>query len=208
LYNDVHVPSTDEIPLGRRERNRLRMRARIYTAAMTLFVEKGFEQTTIEEIAERADVARGTFFYNFQHKEALITEWSVDRQNRLADKLSAVRSSESLSAALDRCMAALIEINEEDGGLGAVMLTAWVKAGLPITEAPHTADLFAELISAAQARGEVAQDVPALDVGKLLRDAYLGVLYRWLASSTAGCEAMRRELRCVVDVVLSGVLAH
>lgn len=206
MYTDV--PSTGQVPLGRRERNKLRMRERIYSAAMSLFVEKGFDQTTIEEITERADVARGTFFNYFQGKEALITEWSVDRQNRLAAKLAAARRDETtLGAALDRCMAALIEINEEDGGLGAVMLTAWVKAGLPLTEPPQTAGLFAEVISAGQARGEVAPHVPALQVGHLLRDAYLGVLYRWLASSVGGCEAMRRELRCVVDVVLSGVLA-
>lgn len=203
----AEVPSTGQTPPGRRERNKLRMRERIYGAAMSLFVEKGFDQTTVEEITERADVARGTFFNHFQHKEALITEWSIDRQHRLAEKLSAARSSEtSFSTTLERCIAALIEINEEDGGLGAVMLTAWVKAGLPLTEPPHTAELFAEVISAGQARGEIAQHVAALQVGLLLRDAYLGVLYRWLASSRAGCEGMRSELRSVVDVVLNGVL--
>ncbi|MYV89340.1 TetR family transcriptional regulator, partial [Streptomyces sp. SID1034] len=47
------------------------MRGRIFSAALSLFAEKGFEQTTIDDITERADVARGTFFNHFQHKEEL-----------------------------------------------------------------------------------------------------------------------------------------
>ncbi len=44
--------------MGRRERQRLQMRERLLSAALDLFAAQGFEKTTIDQIAERADVAR------------------------------------------------------------------------------------------------------------------------------------------------------
>src|SRR5450756_985347 len=107
-----------------------RMKEHIYTTALSLFIEKGFEKTTIEEIAERADVARGTFVNHFQHKDELITTWSKQRQTRLEEKLQkSRREDDDVPTALRRCIAALAEINEEDRELNGVMLTAWVRAG-------------------------------------------------------------------------------
>ena len=56
------------LPLGRRERKKLETRQRISTAAFALFVERGYEATTVEAIAERADVAKGTVFNYFPQK--------------------------------------------------------------------------------------------------------------------------------------------
>jgi len=47
-------------------------RERLISAAFDLFDERGFEQTTVEGIAERAGVGRTTFFRNFRSKEDVI----------------------------------------------------------------------------------------------------------------------------------------
>ena len=47
---------------GRRERSKLQKRARIFTAARTLFAEHGYAEVTTQQIAEHADVAAGTVF--------------------------------------------------------------------------------------------------------------------------------------------------
>jgi AcrR family transcriptional regulator len=46
-------------------------RQRLYQAAVTLIAEQGFSSTTVEEIAERAGVAKGTVYYNFSSKTEL-----------------------------------------------------------------------------------------------------------------------------------------
>jgi AcrR family transcriptional regulator len=53
---------------NRRERRKRQTRAAIVAAARELFVEKGFDQTTLSEIAERADVASSTLFTHFSTK--------------------------------------------------------------------------------------------------------------------------------------------
>lgn len=55
---------------GRREATR----QKLYEAAVTLIAEQGFSSTTVDEIAERAGVAKGTVYYNFASKTELFEE--------------------------------------------------------------------------------------------------------------------------------------
>ncbi|MCJ0868227.1 MULTISPECIES: TetR/AcrR family transcriptional regulator [unclassified Streptomyces] len=55
---------------GRRQATR----QKLYEAAVTLIAEQGFSATTVDEIAERAGVAKGTVYYNFASKNDLFEE--------------------------------------------------------------------------------------------------------------------------------------
>lgn len=55
-----------------RERKKTERRAAIVKAARRLFRRKGFDRTTVDEIAERADISRRTFFRYFSTKEAVV----------------------------------------------------------------------------------------------------------------------------------------
>ncbi len=59
---------------SRRERNKALVRSRLVAAALKLAVSRGFEETTVADIAAAAGVAKGTFFNYFPTKEAIVTE--------------------------------------------------------------------------------------------------------------------------------------
>jgi AcrR family transcriptional regulator len=74
-----------------RERKRTRTRLMIQTEALRLFAEKGYAQTTIEEIADAAAISPRTFFRYFPSKEDVVV-W--DEYDPLALDLLAARSAE------------------------------------------------------------------------------------------------------------------
>lgn len=55
-------------------------RRRIYDAALELFREQGFEQTTMRDIARRADVALGAAYYYFASKDAIVLDFYREMQ--------------------------------------------------------------------------------------------------------------------------------
>lgn len=52
---------------------------RILQAAIVLFHEKGFDETTVKEITDKANVAKGTFFHYFPTKESIMTALVQER---------------------------------------------------------------------------------------------------------------------------------
>ncbi|MFD5425706.1 TetR/AcrR family transcriptional regulator [Streptomyces sp. NPDC127084] len=88
-------------------------RAKLYEAAVTLIAEQGFSATTVDEIAERAGVAKGTVYYNFKSKTELFEELLRYGVGLLASSLQAAA-----------------EETEERGGTSVEALDSMVRAGL------------------------------------------------------------------------------
>ena len=64
---------------NRRERHRAEIRERIFRAALELFAERGYLETTVEDITEAADVGKGTFFNYFPTKEHVLATLGAER---------------------------------------------------------------------------------------------------------------------------------
>ena len=90
----------------RQERRKRRTRQAIQTAALELFAERGYRQTTITDIAERADVAPRTVTVHFPAKEELLLDAEPFTLDSLSERLSARRPNESALEALRDWMAA------------------------------------------------------------------------------------------------------
>jgi AcrR family transcriptional regulator len=93
------------VPEGLRERKKQRTREQIIEAAMGLFAERGYQATTIADIATAADVAPRTFFSYFSSKEAVVFH-TVDRNldglaSALRDRLPGETAFDALRRWID-----------------------------------------------------------------------------------------------------------
>src|SRR6185295_17304241 len=87
------MPQAAAEPSGRRARKKARTRQAIYEAAMALFVARGYDAVTVEDVCRNADVAKGTFFLHFPTKDALLSEYGREATDDLHARLADHRGS-------------------------------------------------------------------------------------------------------------------
>lgn len=100
---------SDDAVIGRRERKKAATRQAIADAAMTLFLDRGFDAVTMREIADRADVSLATVYAHFPQKEALVFDEDDERRASLMAAVSDRPAGQSISDALHAWLAGMIE---------------------------------------------------------------------------------------------------
>src|SRR5580658_5737370 len=101
--------------IDRQERRKRRTRQAIQAAALELFAERGYRETTISDIAERADVAPRTVTVHFPAKEELLFDAEPFTLDGLSKRLSERGPHESALEALRDWMATTMTQVEASG---------------------------------------------------------------------------------------------
>jgi AcrR family transcriptional regulator len=112
MTNDKAEPRA-LVPASLRERKKERTRRELVAAALQLFEEKGYDATTIDEIAEAAEVSPRTFFRYFANKEEVAMGEVVDQS--IIELVGARPAGEPLIESLRHVVAdSLALVNESD----------------------------------------------------------------------------------------------
>jgi AcrR family transcriptional regulator len=93
---------------GLRERKRQQTRERLTRAAMALFLERGFEATTLDDIAAAADISRRSFFHYFASKEDVVFAWHEETTAALIAAVEARPAKESMLTAAENAISAMV----------------------------------------------------------------------------------------------------
>src|SRR3954451_8519414 len=89
-------------PMGLRERKKLQTRFTIFHAALELFLAKGFDNVSVTQVAEAANVSSVTVFNYFPAKEDLIMQPISEGMKHPAAALRDRAPEESVMTALRR----------------------------------------------------------------------------------------------------------
>jgi AcrR family transcriptional regulator len=129
---------------GIRERKKQRTRDALVDAAVRLFREKGFAQTTVAEIAAAADVSTRTFFLHFPTKEAVVLANAGFRVELAVGVLTGRDPAEGATAALARAVREMVAHSwRTDLSTGLAALRSRLVATEPAVRAGMTAQLAA-----------------------------------------------------------------
>jgi AcrR family transcriptional regulator len=197
-----------DLELTRRERKKEETKARIVEAALELFRRRGVEATTIEEICDRADVAKGTFFNYFPRKEAVFGFLSEQWVTEAEEKLTAVLSKGTAAFAKVRDIyIEFARFYETDRELSKPMVNEWSR-GMHDPENAlccRWSALTGNVVRQLQAKGELRADADPERVSRILEDVYHGTITMWLESPQPPF-ALRDELRKRLNLVAQGLV--
>lgn len=191
---------------SRTERKKKETREKIVKVAVDLFQEQGFNSTTMEQIAAKADVARKTLYNYFPVKEAIVDEYVRGISRRLAQE--SLETIQNLPDTRSRLLAALknaygwVEINPEFTGIClSYRMKNMFQTGKKKIET-GTQVILAEIIMQGQQEGEIRRDISEkLLVANIdfLRSA---VVLEWL-NDTSRFD-LHEDMTKLVDLFLYG----
>ncbi|MFS7879465.1 TetR/AcrR family transcriptional regulator [Streptomyces asiaticus] len=177
-------------------------RIRLADAAFVLFDERGYERTTVDDIAERAGVGRTTFFRHYRSKEAVIFPDHDRLLELIRDRLATSSESTALVAVSDAVRLVLLHyIDEGDLARRRYALTSKVSAlrDREIASVARYQRLFREFIADWMGDPTEAASLRAELMAAAVVAAHNHVLRRWLRGESADPvaevdEAMREVL--------------
>lgn len=197
-------------PLSRRERKKQQNRQRLLEAATHLFQTQGFDATTIDDIAEAADVSRGTFFNYFPTKESLLNDIADmafrDLEHRvnveMADNPSAVAKIRTLMRELAMDTTTSLRLTHH------ILLNA-VRHPSPAT-APNIQlrHILEKLVREAQTSGEIRPVLDPAHVTSAIVGVYLEAFLRWISADADTVAPSTADVEAVVNLLFEGIAAR
>ncbi|MEV6175208.1 TetR family transcriptional regulator [Streptomyces sp. NPDC051954] len=177
-------------------------RMRLADAAFALFDERGYENTTVDDIAERAGVGRTTFFRHYRSKEAVIFPDHDRLLELIRDRLATSTHSTALVAVSDAVRLVLLHyIDEGDLARRRYALTSKVAAlrDREIASVARYQRLFREFIADWMGDPTESASLRAELMAASVVAAHNHVLRRWLRGESSDSvrevdEAMREVL--------------
>ena len=182
-------------------RRRARTRERIFTEAMRLFAERGFDRVTVADITEAADVGKGTFFTHFPSKRDVFRYLGEQVSEVMA---AAAREPGTAQERLHRVMRAAgqwLEAHPEPARQMA-RTRAFTLADLGSPSQQRLQASLAEILTAGQRRGEL-REVSVADAVTALQCGYFACVLTWAADP--GGRPLTDRLRASLDITLNGL---
>jgi len=179
-------------------------KALILETALQILRERGYEETTMRAIAEKANVSLGNAYYYFHSKEHLIQAFYQRLYDEhLAVALPALEKSDTLKARLLTVMRLKIEVMKPYHQFSGVLFKTAAHPESPLnpfseeSEAvrQQTIDLFARVLEGTRAR--IPKDLKA-ELPYLLWMYHMGIVLFWIHDPSPG---HRRTLRLVDHTV-------
>lgn len=183
-------------------------RNRILDAALRLFRERGFAETTMRDVAAAAGVATGAAYYYYRSKEELVLAFYVRTDQEAAELFAAELAK---SKKFEKRMRGLIEAKLAQFAEHRALLTALLKAGVdprdPLSPfggetrsvRDDNIDWYARALEGSDVKlpADIAGDVP-----RLLWLYHMGIIYFWITDDSPGQARTRRILDATLDLVV------
>ena len=192
---------------GRRQRRSTEIRERLFSASLSLFAQKGFAETTVEDITEAADVGKGTFFNYFPSKDHILLAFGEMQLLKLEAAIELARKTgEPMPEFLRSLGVRMTREPTRNPAIIRALLQAYLSttpvraAMMDLQRRVH--GLHTQMIQLGQDRGEIRNDLPATEIAQVFRQTIFGTLLIW---SLYGDATLHSRIESAFNLLWSGM---
>src|SRR5882672_3800241 len=193
--------------VSRRQRRSAETRERLFRSALELFAQKGFAETTVEDITEAADVSKGTFFNYFPSKDHILLAFGEMQLSKLESAIELSRNSgEPMPEFLRSLGVRMTQEPTRNPAIIRALLQAYLSttpvraAMMDLQKRVHA--LHSQMIQLGQDRGEIRSDLPAAEIANVFRQTIFGTLLIW---SLYGDATLHSRIESAFNLLWSGL---
>jgi len=203
-----NAPSSSPLPASdRRQRRSAETRERLFRSALELFAQKGFAETTVEDITEAADVGKGTFFNYFPSKDHILLAFGEMQLSKLESAIELARGSgEPMPEFLRSLGVRMTQEPTRNPAIIRALLQAYLSttpvraAMMDLQRRVHA--LHTQMIQLGQERGEIRDDLPAAEIANVFRQTIFGTLLIW---SLYGDATLHSRIETAFNLLWTGL---
>jgi AcrR family transcriptional regulator len=181
----IETKPNEEYMTSIREQKKKKTRQAIMQAAATLFSDKGFEETSIEELARAAGIGKGTIYGYFQTKSDILQAFCEDRLQGLHEELVANADKETpilqQMVGIYICEFSQLTKNREFARffMQQIAFPRDVDVEKHLINKDNYFKLLFPLLKKAQERGELRKDIDLLYITRHFYALYLLLISAW-----------------------------
>lgn len=198
----------DKFPISRRERKKRESKARILKVSRRYFQKKGFENTSIEEISEGADISKSTFFNYFDSKESLLNEIANEEVDKLKNYIEMELESEL--PAKDKIYTVMKLLVEDTAPY--IRITKIVMQAVSLISNKKTSvitkfqSILASLVEEGQVRGEIKKNFNADSIATVIAGAYYMTFFKWVFDNGKFGDEQKAGFIELLDLIFKGLI--
>ena len=194
----------------RRERKKKATRDAIFKTAQKLFNQKGFENTSVEDITEQVDIAQSTFFNYFPRKEDILVEIFKRELPFLKKKCHEIlKLDKPIKTKIHNIFSTTASIAAKNENITRAML---IKNFSSISNKQYDSVFFENfrstlslVLKKGQEKGQIRKDVPAIKLSNMLEGVFSLFVIDCLIKKTYSLSS--KELFKRLNICLEGMIA-
>ncbi len=191
-----------------REKKKQETKKRIFQVASKLFKEKGYENTTVDEITREAGIAKGTFFNYFRTKEELLVYFGQQKEDLIKQLIKdEMKKNSSTKEKIKNVLTLLAMSIEEDKELAKTMVFAYIKNAWMGTNQGSNSEKLArillKLLKEGQKKREIKSELDIRVSAENLTAIYFTSLMRWLKSERD--YSFSEDISKKIDQIFNGI---
>jgi AcrR family transcriptional regulator len=188
-----------------REKKKIETRNRIFEVAGRLFKEKGFENTTVDEITREAGIGKGTFFNYYPTKEALLTDFVKQKEQLVYNQVKKeLKTEKSIRETIKNILILVAKSNEMDKDSTRLYVFEYLRHyGYEERKSYSLNVIIQGLLDKAAEKGELNKSAETKKAADILTATYFHSLMEWLWSDSGS--SFSEDISKKIDMIFDGL---